>query len=91
VHDETAAGAPTSLAGAQEEIAQLHQALHNRTVIGQATGLLMKELDLTAEAAFAHLVKLSSHANVKVKDVAARMVAEAEMRAAGGDPREMGR
>jgi AmiR/NasT family two-component response regulator len=58
--------------------AALQELLRSRTVIGQAMGLLMRDLRLTGDAAFEHLVQLSSHSNVKLRDVAARMVDEAE-------------
>jgi hypothetical protein len=58
--------------------AALQEALRSRTVIGQAMGLLMRDLGVTGDAAFAHLVQLSSHSNVKLRVVAARMVDEAE-------------
>jgi AmiR/NasT family two-component response regulator len=58
--------------------AALQELLRSRTVIGQAMGLLMRDLGVTGDAAFAHLVRLSSHSNVKLRDVAARMVDEAE-------------
>jgi AmiR/NasT family two-component response regulator len=58
--------------------AALQESLRSRTVIGQAMGLLMRDLGVTGDAAFEHLVQLSSHSNVKLRHVAARMVDEAE-------------
>jgi hypothetical protein len=55
-----------------------------RTIIGQATGMLMEALDGTADEAFACLVQMSSYANAKVRDVAAMMVQNAETRAKVG-------
>jgi AmiR/NasT family two-component response regulator len=67
---------------AQREIDGLQRALETRAVIGQAVGIVMMQRTLTAKRAFAHLVERSSHSNVKVRDVAAAIVAEAESRAA---------
>ena len=69
VHDE--------LARIRQENAQLNEALRSRTVLGQATGLLMASLHLSPDEAFAALTKLSSHENRKVRDVAAGVVAAA--------------
>ena len=63
--------------GKQQEIATLKQALESRTVIGQATGMLMIQLGLSAEHAFAHLIERSSHTNIKVRVIATSMVEEA--------------
>ena len=66
-----------ALGRAQQEIATLKEALASRTVIGQATGMLMVQLGLSAEQAFAHLVERSSRTNVKVRVIATSMVEEA--------------
>jgi AmiR/NasT family two-component response regulator len=63
------------------QIDGLTQALRTRKIIGQAIGLVMKEHTLTEDAAFGFLVRTSSHANVKLRDIAARMVAEANEKA----------
>jgi hypothetical protein len=70
------------LARIKQENAHLNEALRSRTVIGQATGLLMATLDLSPDEAFAELTKMSSHANRKVRDVAATVVAAANATAA---------
>ena len=59
------------------ENAQLKEALRARTVIGQATGLLMARLNLDPDEAFAELAKMSSHAQCKLRDVAVKVVATA--------------
>jgi len=66
---------------AKEEITNLNEAVSTRTTIGEAIGLLMHEKALTAKAAFAHLVEVSSHTNIKIREIAARMVEEADARA----------
>jgi GAF domain-containing protein len=60
--------------GKAREVDHLNQALRTREVIGQAVGLLMAEYRLDADAAFAFLVRTSSHSNTKVRDIAERMV-----------------
>jgi len=62
-----------ALAAAQR-IEQLEAALDSRTVIAQASGILMERFDIDAVRAFALLTRLSSTQNVKLRDVAARMV-----------------
>ena len=62
------------------EVAQLKEALQTRTVIGQATGLLMAQEGMSSEEAFQKLVKVSQNANVTLRDVASRYVAAAEAR-----------
>ena len=69
-----------ALIRAEREIATLKEALITRTVIAQATGLLMAEQNLSSDQAFAHLQHLSSHTNVKVRDIAVRLVGEANAR-----------
>ena len=77
---ETEADSPTALDAALEEVEGLRRALATRTTIGQAVGIVMSQRSLSAEGAFAHLVDESSHSNLKVRDVAAAIVAEAEDR-----------
>src|SRR4051794_23182689 len=71
--DETVA----ALRHAREEIETLKQALRTRTIIGQATGLLMFEHALTADAAFERMVQASQNTNVKLRDIAAQIVDQA--------------
>jgi ANTAR domain-containing protein len=75
--------AEAALRASEEEIEGLKEALRTRTTIGQAVGLLMCESTITAEAAFSRLVEMSSHSNVKLREVAAQLVEEANARAAG--------
>jgi GAF domain-containing protein len=58
---------------AEKQIDQLGLALHNRTIIGQAQGVLMVRYDITADQAFDYLRRLSSHANRKLSAVAAEI------------------
>lgn len=75
VHDGVALAAHigVALAGAQE-VENLEKALGGRTVIGQATGILMERFDLTSERAFALLSKISQNKNLKLRHVAEQIV-----------------
>ena len=53
----------------------LERALESRDIIGQAKGILMARQRITADAAFALLVRASQRTNIKVRDVAAELVA----------------
>jgi GAF domain-containing protein len=53
---------------------QLETALTSRTVIGQATGVVMERWGLDASAAFSVLRRLSQTHNLKLRDIAARIV-----------------
>jgi AmiR/NasT family two-component response regulator len=63
-----------AFAGLKEQVAQLNEALASRTMIGQATGLLMAQEGLTSEEAFQRLVKVSQASNVRLRDIARRYV-----------------
>jgi ANTAR domain/GAF domain len=52
------------------------EAMRSRAVIEQAKGILMADHRLTEDEAFLKLVKLSQHSNIKVRDVARRLVEE---------------
>jgi transcriptional regulator with GAF, ATPase, and Fis domain len=62
------------LRDSQEQVVQLEEGLETRTMIGQATGLLMAQEGLTSEEAFQKLVKISQNANIKLRDIAKRYV-----------------
>ncbi len=64
-----AAHAAVALSGAQTE-AHLRAALSSRDLIGQAKGILMERYRVTADQAFAMLVRASSRTNRKVTDLA---------------------
>ncbi len=68
-----AAHAAVAVAAA-EEIDNLHVAIDSRTVIGQATGVLMERYQLTADAAFGLLKRFSMEQNEKVVHLARRLV-----------------
>jgi ANTAR domain len=75
--ESRAEGVADELALIRDENAHLKAALRSRTVIGQATGLLMATLNMAPDEAFAELARVSSHANRKVRDIAAEIVATA--------------
>jgi GAF domain-containing protein len=57
---------------------QMQTAIDNRAVIEQAKGIIMGGRHCTADEAFRILTKLSQDTNVKLRDVAAALVARAE-------------
>jgi hypothetical protein len=75
-----------ALEEAQREITTLKACLDRRTIIGEAIGITMIQAGITADAAFARLVDLSQNTNVKVRDLAQRIVDEANRQAAGPRP-----
>lgn len=56
---------------------QLQDALATRTVIGQATGLIMERYELDEGRAFAFLTRMSQTGNIKLRDVAEEVVSSA--------------
>jgi GAF domain-containing protein len=77
-----AAHAAVACSAAQREAA-LERALESREVVGQAQGILMERGRLTAEQAFAELQRTSQHRNVKLSEVARRLVETGALPAAG--------
>jgi GAF domain-containing protein len=63
--------------GAQDEVAQMKQAMASRAQIEQAKGVIMSERRCTAEEAFSVLVEMSSHRNRKLRDIAQSVIADA--------------
>ena len=70
--------AAISLASARQ-VQDLHRALYNRDVIGQAKGMLMERFKINADQAFQVLAKASSQTNVKLHQVAERFVGTGDM------------
>jgi GAF domain-containing protein len=68
-----AAHVGVALAAAQQ-VEQLEKALSGRTVIGQATGILMERFDLTPDRAFSVLSRMSQQKNVKLRALAEQIV-----------------
>lgn len=57
---------------------ELTKALATRTLIGQATGILMSRYDLNSHRAFDYLVRVSQTTNTKLRDLAAELISEFE-------------
>ena len=57
---------------------RLGEAMDHRALIEQAKGMLMNAQRCTGDQAFGLLVKASQRENVKLRDIAARLVAEAD-------------
>ena len=76
-------GLPFVLAGASvamaalargEEAVTLRRGLESNREIGKAIGLMMAMHDISDEAAFAMLAKVSQEMNIKLAEVAARVI-----------------
>jgi hypothetical protein len=63
-----------ALIGATDKVGQLEEALESRTMIGQATGLLMAQEGLSSDEAFQKLVTVSQNSNIKLRTIAQRYV-----------------
>jgi len=68
------AGHVSVILSAEREIDQLGMAVHTRTSIGQAQGILMERLDIGADQAFDYLRRVSSTTNRKLAEVAEEIV-----------------
>ena len=69
------------------EVANLQEAVKTRQAVGRAVGIVMERYGLNEERAFAFLARVSQTRNVKLRQVAAEMVADAETRAADSSTR----
>jgi GAF domain-containing protein len=58
---------------------QMHDALGNRDVIGQAKGILMERHGVTADAAFGVLSRVSQAENMKLAEIARRFLETGEL------------
>lgn len=67
--------AAVALASAQRA-ENLWLAIDARKLVGQAQGILMERFDLTADQAFAVLLRYSQDKNIKLRDVAQLLVSE---------------
>ncbi|MBD8869814.1 GAF and ANTAR domain-containing protein [Nocardioides donggukensis] len=61
------------------QVSGLQAAMHGRHLIGVAQGVLMQRYELTMEQAFETLQRYSSHANVKLREVAETVIAEGRL------------
>jgi GAF domain-containing protein len=74
-----------TVANARQLTGQLTEALANRDLIGQAKGILLAQGAADDHAAFAMLVAASQRSNVKLHEVARRVVASLS----GGPPDQL--
>ncbi len=75
IHHATALAAHVGVAlAAAQDSENLVVALDTRTLIGQATGLLMERFDLSPDQAFAALARISQTRNIKLRAVAEHLV-----------------
>jgi GAF domain-containing protein len=56
---------------------QLNSAILSRQLIGQATGVIMERYGLDEGRAFEYLARVSSHSNIKLRDIAQEVVDQA--------------
>ena len=77
-----AAHAAVAYSAAQRESA-LFRALDSRSLVGQAQGILMERGRVTAEQAFAELQRASQARNLKLAEVARRLVETGDLPATG--------
>lgn len=63
---------------------QMHDALSNRDVIGQAKGILMQRHGIAADAAFAVLSRVSQAQNMKLAEIARRFVETGQLPSVSG-------
>jgi GAF domain-containing protein len=75
--------AALALAGAQRAD-QMHDALGNRDVIGQAKGILMERYGVPADAAFGVLSRASQAENMKLAEIARRLAETGQLPSAAG-------
>lgn len=68
-----AAHIAVALAAAQAQ-ENLTRALDARTLVGQAVGIVMERYGVNSAAAFQVLVRISSHSNLKLRDIAQELV-----------------
>lgn len=69
------------------QVQQLSTALESRTVIGQATGILMERFGLDAQSSFDVLSRISQTNNIKVAAVAAGLVEHGRLPGHRASPR----
>jgi GAF domain-containing protein len=55
-------------------VAQLRTALHTRSLVGRAQGMLMRQFNIDSQQAFETLKRSSQNSNTKMRDLAAMLV-----------------
>lgn len=71
---------------AAQRIDALDQALSTRTVIGQATGIVMERYKVNGDVAFRILSRISSQEERKLRDVASEIVSTGDLPGVDGTP-----
>jgi AmiR/NasT family two-component response regulator len=74
VNDPVASEAATALVEAVSEIKGLEIKSAHRTLLGQATGIVMEREQVGSTTAFMSLVRISNNTNRKVYDIARQLV-----------------
>jgi GAF domain-containing protein len=64
---------------ASQQVEQLSLALDTRTMIGQAVGILTERYQVDPQVAFKVLTRVSSHHNIKLRDVARQLIDTGEL------------
>jgi len=89
----TLAGLALDIAGERADdllrVANLHEALRTRELIGQAQGILIERERITGDQAFDVLRRASQHLNIKVREVARSLVETGETPTDGTPPPSM--
>jgi GAF domain-containing protein len=67
---------------------QMHDALGNRDVIGQAKGILMERYGVPASAAFGLLARVSQAENTKLAEIARRLAETGKLPGTAGQPHD---
>jgi hypothetical protein len=78
-------GAAASEPDLAAEIRTLRDAIATRTIIGQATGLLAAQLDISTPMAWRVMRRLSNETNIKLRDIARALVDAHDGRRPAGD------
>lgn len=84
----TAAGRPEAedrIRELEREVRTLQEAVRTRTSIGTAIGLLAERYGCSTQQAWALIGRVSSHTNIKARDVARVVVASADGSPEAGD------
>ncbi|HLL08881.1 MAG TPA: ANTAR domain-containing protein, partial [Nocardioidaceae bacterium] len=71
--------------GKTRQAEQLNKALSTRKMIGQAIGIVQERYELNEDRAFQFLARVSQTSNIKLADVAAELVSQANARRAAED------
>jgi AmiR/NasT family two-component response regulator len=79
--DDEQAALRTRLSDAESQVEQLREAVESRDIIATAKGLLMAQERLSSDDAFEVLRRASQRENIRVREIATRMVQAHDARA----------